>query len=128
MGTVLSWFIATIVTVPIFGYLIVFIGIKQLTKNHRKAVSIASNCSTFLFIISVHFIVKTIWNISLLWIILLLMIALAMLVVIVHHKLKDDMQIPRIIKGIWKVNGLVFMILYCILMVTGIALNVSKLF
>ena len=128
MGTVISWVVATIITLPIIGYLIVFICTKQLTKNHRKAVNFALNCSTLLFIISVHFIIQTIWDISLFWGICLLMIVLAMVVVIIHHKHKEEIHIPRVLKGIWRLNGLIFILIYCVLVIAGITINVIRVF
>ena len=128
MGTVVSWFVATIITLPIIGYLIVFICTKQLTKNHRKAVHFAMNCVTLLVILSVHFIIQTIWEVSLLWGIMMLMLLLAMVVVIVHHKQKGEIHIPRVLKSIWRLNGLIFIIIYCILVITGITINVIRVF
>lgn len=128
MGTVISWVVATIITLPIIGYLIVFICTKQLTKNHRKAVTFALNCSTLFVIISVHFMIQAIWDISLLWGICLLMLIVAMVVVIIHHRHKEEIHIPKVLKGIWRLNGLIFIVIYCVLVITGITINVIGVF
>ncbi|MFS0782407.1 DUF3397 domain-containing protein [Bacillus sp. 1P06AnD] len=124
MGTVLSWIIATLVTLPVLGYLLVFVSTKQITKNHRSAVDLAMNSSAFLFILSVYFLIKTIWNISFFWFILLTIILISMIVVSVHLKVRQEIVFSRIAKGIWRINALVFMCAYVILIIIGICKNV----
>ena len=53
MSEVISSIIATFVTIPLLGYIIVFVISKLFTKNHRKSVKIAIDITTLLFVISV---------------------------------------------------------------------------
>jgi len=121
--TFLASFIATIVTLPIVGYLAIFIAVKQLTKNHRKAVNYALNGSTIFFILSVHFIIKTIWEISLFWFILLVIIMISMLVVFVHYKLRQEIDFSKVTRGTIRLNAVVFIIAYGCLITYGIFRN-----
>ena len=57
MTVFVSSIIATFVTIPIFGYIIVFIVSKLLTKKHRKSVGIALDVTTLLLIICVHYLI-----------------------------------------------------------------------
>lgn len=127
MDTLLSWILATLITLPIVGYLIVFVCIKQVTKNHRKAVDAAMNFSTLLCIISVHFLILSIWETSLLWAILVAMIILAMLMVIVHHRIKGEIIWNKVLRGYWRLNGIVFLLAYCCLVVFGILKNMINI-
>lgn len=123
MTTFLASFIATIVTLPIVGYLAIFIAVKQLTKNHRKAVNYALNGSTIFFILSVHFIIKTIWEISLFWFILLVIIMISMLVVFVHYKLRQEIDFSKVTRGTVRLNAFVFIIAYGCLITYGVLRN-----
>lgn len=128
MGVVLSWIIATLITIPIIAYLLVFIATKQITKNHRKAVNYAINSSTILFILSVHFLIESLWNISLLWVILLIVIVISMLVVLVHHKIKEEISFSKVFKGAWRLNAFVFILAYLALVVYGMFVSVLNIF
>ncbi|WP_050614680.1 DUF3397 domain-containing protein [Bacillus testis] len=128
MGTVFAWIIATLVTVPAIGYLLVFISTKQITKNHRTAVDLAMNSSAFLFILSVYFLVKTIWDISLFWIILLAFILISICIIFLHLKVRKEIIFSKVFKGIWRTNALVFMCAYVVLVIFGVCKNVVALF
>ena len=128
MDVVLSWIIATLITIPIIAYVLIFVATKQITKNHRKAVNFAMNSSTLLFIISVHFLIQTIWNISLLWMILLVMILISMTVVIVHRKYKEEIVFSKVLTGAWRLNALVFIFIYFCLVFYGIFKSVLNIF
>lgn len=120
MSAFISNIAAVFITIPIIGYILIFMTVKQITKNHRKSVHLALDGSTILFIISVHYLVLTIWEKSYLWLILLLMILIAVIVVLIHWKVKQEIDFRRILRGFWRANFLVFFILYLILFVTGL--------
>ena len=67
MPGIFSGFIASLISVPLLGYLAVFVISKQITGNHKQAVNLAIDFSTFLLVLSVHFLVITIWEKSFLW-------------------------------------------------------------
>lgn len=120
MEAVLSWVIATLITFPILGYVIVFVSTKQITKNHHKAVNFSINFVTIPFVLSVYFLIQSIWDISSFWIILLAIIILAIMVVIVHHKVKGEIDLQKVLRGIWRINTVFFILVYCILVGFGI--------
>ncbi|MCQ6273991.1 DUF3397 domain-containing protein [Bacillus sp. V3B] len=120
-----SSIIATFVTIPLLGYIIVFVISKLVTKKHRISVQIAIDVTTLLLVISVHYFIMTIWDRSLLWVILLIMIIIAIVFVLVHWKLKHEIQFKKIFKGFWRFNFLLFSFVYIILLVYGLILRVS---
>ncbi|MDA6131529.1 DUF3397 family protein, partial [Escherichia coli] len=71
LNTVFSSLIATLVTIPLLGYLAVFIISKQITKKHKRSVHIALDVSTLFFILAVHYLIVVIWDKSYLWMIVL---------------------------------------------------------
>lgn len=126
MGTFLSWIIAILITVPLVGYLLSFIIVKQITKNHRKAVAISIDITTFILIVSVHFMIKAIWNHSFLWLIFLFMLLLALSFVIIYRYLRNEIEYLRIFRGYWRLNFLLFFIVYFVLLIFGLTSRVME--
>jgi hypothetical protein len=120
-----SSIIATFVTIPLLGYIIVFVISKLVTKKHRISVRVAMDVTTLLLVLAVHYFIMAIWDRSLLWVILLIMIIIAIVFVITHWKLKRDIHFKKIFKGFWRFNFLLFSFVYIILLVYGLILRVS---
>ncbi|WP_077211425.1 DUF3397 domain-containing protein [Bacillus dakarensis] len=126
MSAFLSFIAATFVTIPLLGYLIIFIVSKQVTKQHRRSVHLALDVSTVLFIISVHFLIVTIWEKSFLWLILLMMSSIGIVVVLAHWKLKQEVDFQKVFRGFWRVNFLLFFSAYMVLIIIGIIQSVTN--
>jgi hypothetical protein len=116
----ISMIAATFVTVPLAGYLIVFIFSKHLTKNHRRSVHRAIDFSTLLFIISVHFLIMIICEKSFLWLIMLILVILALTFVVIHWKYRQEVDFLRVFRGYWRFNFLLFSLAYLVLIVLGL--------
>ncbi|PLT34308.1 DUF3397 domain-containing protein [Bacillus sp. V5-8f] len=117
---------ATFVTLPVIAYIILFILIKQMTRNHRRAVHLAMDISSILFIFAVHYLILAIWERSLFWLLLLIMIGLAFVVVIVHYKLKEEIDIQKVFRGIWRINFAFFLCAYFLLILFGVVYRISN--
>ncbi|MBS4189119.1 DUF3397 domain-containing protein [Bacillus sp. FJAT-49705] len=126
MSSIFSSIIATFVTIPLLGYLLVFIISKQVTKKHKKSVHLALDVSTLLFVISVHYLIVTIWNQSFLWVIILSMLVIAIIFVLIHWKIKQEINVSRVFKGYWRFNFLLFFTAYIVLTVIGLIQSVSS--
>jgi hypothetical protein len=122
---ILSVAAATLVTLPLIGYLLMFIFSKQLTKNHKRSVQRAIDFSTFLLIISNHFLIVVIWGKSFLWLILLVLITLAIVFVLYHWKVRQEIEYTRVFKGYWRMNFLLFFFSYVVLIIYGVVQRVS---
>ncbi len=125
MTAFVSSIIATFVTIPLFGYIIVFIISKLLTKKHRKSVGIALDVTTLLLIICVHYLIMSIWDRSLLWLILIILILTASIFVIAHWKIKHEIHLTKVFKGFWRFTFLLFSFAYLVLLIYGLILRVS---
>ncbi|WP_080846561.1 DUF3397 domain-containing protein [Cytobacillus gottheilii] len=125
MDAVLSGILATFVTLPILGYMIVFIVAKQLTKRHKFAVKAALDVSTFFLILSVHFLILAIWEQSYLWIIIVLLLLIAALFAIIHWRVKHEINFALFFRGFWRFNFLLFLTAYIVLMTIGLIKRVS---
>ncbi|MCH6268327.1 MULTISPECIES: DUF3397 domain-containing protein [Neobacillus] len=120
MSAVLSTLLTLLFIMPFLGFLLVFLVFKLITNDTRKSVHHALDYSTILFIISVHFLVKTIWGNSFFWIILLVMIFIAIIFVVVHWKVKDEIILKKVMKGFWRFNFLLFFLAYISLTLFGV--------
>ena len=120
MESVLSGLVATLVTLPILSYMIIFIVAKKWTKNHRRSVQIAMDISTILFIVSVHYLTIAIWEKHLFWMILLIVLAIACCVVVVHYKVNQEIVFKKVLKGFWRLNFMCFFCVYFLLLVYGV--------
>lgn len=122
-----SSLLATLVTIPLLGYIIVFVAAKQLTKNHRRAVQAALDFSTLLLIISVHYLVMTIWGQSYLWAILLALLILAMVFTVLHWKIRQEIILQKVFRGYWRFNFVLFFFAYLGLTLFGLIQRVAGL-
>lgn len=125
MSAFFSNLAAAFVTLPLLGYILIFVISKQITKKHRRAVHIALDGSTLLFIISVHYLIMTIWKISLLWVILLIIISVGVIVVLLHWKVKEEIDYQKVFRGFWRFNFLIFFSAYMVLIIIGIIQSVT---
>lgn len=123
-----SALVAALITVPIIGYLAVFIITKQITGNHRRSVNLAIDFSTFLLVLSVHFLILTIWGKSFLWLILIILFGLAAIFVWIHWQYKEEIVLPKVFKGFWRFNFLLFSSAYIILVLFGLYKRLMFLF
>ncbi|MGM0851651.1 MAG: DUF3397 domain-containing protein [Bacillota bacterium] len=128
MASIFSTIIAIFVLIPFLGYFISFILAKEIMKNHRKAVHLAIDVTTFLLIVSVHFIVIAIWQTSYLWLIFLIICFIGVLFAILYWKAKGEIHYPKVLRGFWRLNFLLFFTAYITLMITGLILRILDLY
>jgi hypothetical protein len=125
VSTIVSHIITLFFMVPILGYILLFILFKIFTKNHRKSVHRALDYSTVLFIMSVHFLLLTIWGKSMFWLILLIMSCIGIMFVIIHLRAKGEIEILKVLKGFWRFNFLLFFFAYIGLVFFGLIQRVA---
>lgn len=127
MAAFFSNIVAAFITIPLLGYLVVFIISKLVLKNHRKAVRLAIDWSTILLVFAVHHLILVIWNQSYLWLLFLLVIFVALSFVLIHWKTKREILFLPIIKGVWRMNFLLFLTAYLCLIAFGLIQRLSSL-
>lgn len=121
-----SQLISFLVVFPIFTLFIVFVISKLITKKHRLSIHLALDISTIFFIVSVHFLIQSIWHTSVLFYIVIFILLIGMLFVIIHWKFQEEIQYKKVFKGIWRVTFLLFFLLYIVLLVYGLILSVWR--
>ncbi|AOH54188.1 hypothetical protein ABE28_007465 [Peribacillus muralis] len=128
MPNVVSNLAAIFITLPFLGYILFFVGAKQLTGSHRRSVQFAMDMSAILFVISVHYLIIAIWDKQILWVIMLIMIVNAIVVVMVHYKVKEEIIFHKVVKGFWRVNFAFFFVAYILLFSIGLITSITKIF
>ncbi len=126
MNTVFSSLIATLVTIPLLGYLAVFIISKQITKKHKRSVHIALDVSTLLLIMAVHYLIIVIWDKSYLWMIVLSLLITAVTFIIMHWRIKQEINLRVLFKGFWRFNFLLYFTAYIVLIFIGLVQRVTS--
>ncbi|WP_370225111.1 DUF3397 domain-containing protein [Cytobacillus sp.] len=121
-----SSLIATLVTIPLLGYLAVFIISKQITKKHKRSVHIALDVSTLLLIMAVHYLIIVIWDKSYLWMIVLSLLITAVTFIIMHWRIKQEINLRVLFKGFWRFNFLLYFTAYIVLIFIGLVQRVTS--
>ncbi|WP_026674385.1 DUF3397 domain-containing protein [Alkalihalobacterium bogoriense] len=126
MVNALAGVIATFVTIPLLGWYFIYIISVKLTKDKRKSIKWASDYSTFLFIVAVYFIMLYTWNQSFIWLILIIILVTAIFFTILHWKTTSDINVGKLMKGIWRFNFLLFLFLYIVLSIVGLFFSIVR--
>lgn len=128
MGNLVAGLIAVCVIVPAFVYIIVYTIAKSAYGNNRRAAKLSVDVTTFFLILAVHFAVQAMLGESYIWLIFIILALTASIVLIVQYKKKDEVDLPRFVKGFWRMTFLLFAAAYFILCLAGIAGRVIKAF
>ncbi|MFA9557352.1 DUF3397 domain-containing protein [Evansella sp. AB-rgal1] len=118
---------ATLVTAPLIGLYIVYLIAVKSTHNKVYSVKLAVDSTAFLFIIAVYFIILEIWEVRIMWLFILFVLLSAMIFTFLHWKKYEDIQITKVLKGVWRFQFFVFFVLYFILIFYGLVRHVYVL-
>ncbi|WP_017727197.1 DUF3397 domain-containing protein [Halalkalibacterium ligniniphilum] len=127
MTHAIAWFVATLVTIPLLGWYLVYIITVKISRNKRKAVRLAADSTTLLFMVAVYFLMQEIWSKSFLWMILTIFFLVAILFTWLHWKVANDIYVRKLFRGIWRVNFLLFFFLHIILSGYGLFARILAL-
>lgn len=108
-------FIATVVTIPALGWYLIYISTVKLTRQKRKAIKWASDCSAVLFMAAVYFIMEQLWEPTSVWLVLALFFSVAITFTIIYWNVMEDFYATKLLKGIWRLNFLIFVSIYILL-------------
>ncbi|MEH7414206.1 DUF3397 domain-containing protein [Neobacillus drentensis] len=120
MSAVFSAVLTFFFAIPIVGTILVFTIIKIFLKTTKRSLHRALDYTTILYIISVHFLIVTLWGKSLFWLIIVVMLLIAMVFILVHWKIKEDIIVKRVWKGFWRFNFILFFFAYFVLTFYGL--------
>ncbi len=115
MTNIVAWLLATVVTLPLLGWYLIYIVTVKMTKNKPKSIRLASDGSTIFLMAAVYFILYELSGRSFLWVILAVFFLLAFFFTWAHWKVAGDIHTRKLIKGIWRLNFILFLFFYLIL-------------
>ncbi|WP_010530441.1 DUF3397 family protein [Lentibacillus jeotgali] len=118
-----AYFIGLIITLPVLATSIVYIIGRKVHQHHWKAIHTAVNWTTFLYIIAVITMFKTIFGRTFFGIILLILLTLFTAIVVIRWKMYTEVIFKKIFKVFWRICFLLFLLLYCLFILIGIVLQ-----
>ena len=111
--------LATMISIPFLAWYGVYIITVKWTKQKGKAVRLAADASTLLFILSVHFLILAIWGKSMFWFLILIVLAIAIVFTILHYRSHEEVEFLKLMKGIWRFTFFLFCSAYVVLFIYG---------
>ena len=126
MISFISSFLAILIMIPFFSYLLVFVTVKSITGNHKRAVRSAIDTTTFFLFISVQFMIADIWGAGYIWFFYIGILLLAIIFSLIHWKGNVEIQYRRLLKGLWRIQFFVFFLMYFIIMIYGLTASVLQ--
>lgn len=126
MSNVLAWVLATMVTMPIIVFYLIYLITVKTTKDKKISLKLAVDLSGIFFIVAVYTIAFEIWSLSLFWLILIIILSVAIIFTFIHWKISEDIHLTKLLKGIWRFNFLLFFITYLLLSVYGLFVRISS--
>ncbi|MET3698088.1 uncharacterized protein DUF3397 [Bacillus oleivorans] len=121
-----SGFLAILILIPFFSYLLVFVIVKSITRNHKRAVRIAIDTTTFFLFISIQFMIAEIWGAAYIWFFYIGILILAIIFSIIHWKGNVEIHYRKLLKGLWRIQFIVFFVIYFIFMLYGITTSILQ--
>lgn len=116
---------ATLVTIPLIGFYLVYIISVKLLKDKVFALKLAADCTSVLFIIAVYFIIFEIWDLRLAWLFILFFLFTAIAFTFLHWKKYEDIQISKVFKGVWRFQFIFYITIYFVLIIYGLFSEIS---
>ncbi|SFE41158.1 DUF3397 domain-containing protein [Alteribacillus iranensis] len=119
MSSFFVFILATMISIPFLAWYGVYIVTVKWTKQKGKAVRLAADTSTLLFILSVHFLILAIWGKSMFWFLILIVLAIAIVFTILHYRSHEEVEFLKLMKGIWRFTFFLFCSAYVVLFIYG---------
>ncbi|MCH1623886.1 DUF3397 domain-containing protein [Fredinandcohnia quinoae] len=120
MVNLLAGFTATIVTIPLIGFVMIYFISKVWLKDNRKSLFISVDITTVLFIIAVHFLLLIIFGKSFFWLIFTVLVLSVLSFGYLNWRMSHKIDTFRILKGFWRFTFLLFFLAYFILFISGL--------
>jgi hypothetical protein len=120
----LSNFIALVVTLPFMAFLLLYLGFYLFFQERQPALKWSIDITMLLLIFSVAVMYNTIFESSFgFWLILIVLIILVGVLGGLQNQIRGVMNIPKLIKGAWRLGFLLLTFSYFLLFFWGIGKN-----
>jgi Protein of unknown function (DUF3397) len=123
MTDLLKWLLSFAFTLPLISLIILLVILRITVKNKKKSILLAVDLSTIFFIISVHFLLITIFEQSFLLYIIFGLITLLMIVYFGNSRKSKISSLKIASKKVWRLSFLFFLLSYIFLTFYGIIIG-----
>ena len=115
----MKWVIVIFLIIPFLFTVILNFVLRKMGLSKNKSFSLAADCTTPLFLISLPVIFKSIWGFSINGIFYAILIFIAIIFTYLEWRSKKEIHIVPLFKKIWRFYFLLFVLLYGIFMIVG---------
>ena len=115
----MKYLIAVFLFFPFFFTIISLVILKKIGLSKSKAIGIAADLTTPFIIIALPIIVNSIWGWSFSAILLGVLLVIAIIFTYIEWRTQKEINIPLLLRKIWRSYFLLLSILYIVLMIAG---------
>lgn len=111
---------ATIVTIPLLGFILVYLISRFIIKSNRKSFFLSVDVTTVFFLIAVHYLLLVIVGKSMLWLIILILIMTILFIGYFTWRKSHEIETVKVLKKSWRLVFLASTIAYFLLLLIGL--------
>ncbi|HWO77423.1 MAG TPA: DUF3397 domain-containing protein [Bacillus sp. (in: firmicutes)] len=119
-----SSLLAIFIMIPFFSYILVFVIVKSITRDHKRAVRNSIDITTFFLFICIQFMIAEIWGAGYIWFFYIGILVLAIIFSFFHWKGNVEIQYRKLLKGLWRIQFIVFFVMYFFFLLYGLTTSV----
>lgn len=116
----MKYLIAVFLFFPFFFTIISLVILKKIGLSKSKAIGVAADLTTPFIIIALPIIVNSIWGWSFSAILVGVLLVVAIIFTYIEWRTQKEINIPLLLKKIWRSYFLLLSILYIVLMIAGL--------
>ena len=120
------YLIAIIITLPVLALFVLYWIFKGIFNNGKKAMHWSVDLTTIITIFSVDAVMYAIWGQHYIIPIILGFLFVSIAFSILYLLVREQLNVTKLIKGIWRFNFLVFMLAYICLILYGLVSGIAK--
>ena len=116
----MKYLLAVFLLFPFFFTIISLFLLKKIGFSQSKALGYATDLTTPILFIALPIIVKSIWGWSIGAILLGVLLVIAIVLTYIEWRSQKEIDIPLLLKKIWRAYFLLLSVMYIVLMIVGI--------
>ncbi|MCC3357575.1 DUF3397 domain-containing protein [Bacillus sp. REN16] len=111
---------ATFVTIPLLGFILVYLISRILLKNTRKSFFLSVDVTTVFFLIAVHYLLLVIIGKSMLWLIILILMMTIFFFGYLTWRTSHEIETVKVLRKTWRFVFLASTVAYFLLLLIGL--------
>ncbi|MEH7382419.1 DUF3397 domain-containing protein [Bacillus sp. JJ1533] len=111
---------ATFVTIPLLGFILVYVISRFILKNNRRSFFLSVDVTTLFFLIAVHYLLLVIVGKSMLWLLILLLLTSILFIGFLAWRKSHEIETVKVLRKSWRFAFLASTIAYFLLLLIGL--------